>query len=575
VNNPDVNQRGTIVDVPGTLTDILADTARSRFYVIRQDKNQVQVYDANSLNLIATLRTATTPSSMGFTIDQKYLLVANNDSELVNMYDLDALKPAAYPIILPGGHYGRSIAASNKQLLILARNELGAVPATIDTVSLPSYSASALASLGDWKNSVSNEGVLSPSPNGANIMMASPDGNVMLYDAQADNFTVSRKDMAALSGAYASSVYGTYVIGNTVFNSSLNPVSTLTLPKGETASGFNFQGQGGYLVTAGSSSGPGAIQNLPSLQGSAMAPTSMVEAPLLPTAAATATVPTGGSGSGTTSLYTQYAFTRTIAPLASSGTIIVLTTSGFTVLPAGYAAATAPPQITSVLNAADGKTDVAPGGLISVYGQQMSAISAATSQIPLPTALAESCLVVNGAAIPLLFVSPTQVNAQLPFNVQGNCAMSIHAPSGISNNYLFTVSPTAPAVFSAGLADGLATATIVRADDGQLVTPTNPIHPKDTIVIYLTGMGATFPSIDAGVAAPYSPSLAVATTQPTVTLGGAALEVQYAGLTPGTVGLYQINAYVPPSGAPQGLSVPLVIDQGGAETTLNVRVVNP
>src|SRR5208283_4444766 len=134
--------------------------------------------------------------------------------------------------------------------------------------------------------------------------------------------------------------------------------------------------------------------------------------------------------------------------------------------------------------------------LISIYGQQMSPVNMATSQIPLHTALGESCLVVNGGLVPLLFVSPQQINAQLPNNVVGNSTMAIHTPAGISNNYLFTVLPAAPSVFQTGVAGpetGLA--TIVRADNGQLVTPTNPIHPTDTVVIYLTGMGLTFPQV--------------------------------------------------------------------------------
>jgi uncharacterized protein (TIGR03437 family) len=574
VNNPDVNQRGTIVDVPGTLTDVLPDPARNRFYIIRQDKNQLQVYDGTSTQLTATLRTATTPTMMAFTIDQKYLLVGSNDSQLVTMYDLDALK-AVQPIVLPGGHYGRSIAASNAKLLVLARNELGSVPATIDTVTLGSYSASALASLGDYTNSVSATAVLSPSPNGATIMMASPDGNVMLYSAASDNFTVSRKDLTALSGAFASSAYNTYVIGNTVFNASLVPQSTLSTATGATASGFYFLNQGGYLVTAATASGPGTIQNLSSLQTTTVKATAMVEAPLLPSAGSTSSSSSSSSstGSGSTSTYTLNSFTRTVAPLTSSGTIIVLTTSGFTVLSANYDAATAPPSISSVVNAANGSAAVAPGGLISVYGQNMSAVNMATSQIPLPTALGESCLVVNGALVPLLFVSSQQINGQLPYNVVGSSTLAIHTPAGISNNYLFTVLPAAPSVFQTGTAGpetGLA--TIIRADNSQLVTPTNPIHPKDTVVIYLTGMGQTFPQSTAGLASPSSP-LASAVLQPNVTLGGAALSVSFAGLTPNSVGLYQIDAYVP-DGVPQGLSIPLVIDQGGSQTTLNVRVVN-
>ncbi len=72
--------------------------------------------------------------------------------------------------------------------------------------------------------------------------------------------------------------------------------------------------------------------------------------------------------------------------------------------------------------------------------------------------------------------------------------------------------------------------------------------------------------------APGSP-LASALVAPTVTLGGTALGVSYAGLVPGEVGLYQINASVPLHPT-QGVSIPLVISQGQSSTTVNVRVVN-
>jgi uncharacterized protein (TIGR03437 family) len=59
---------------------------------------------------------------------------------------------------------------------------------------------------------------------------------------------------------------------------------------------------------------------------------------------------------------------------------------------------------------------------------------------------------------------------------------------------------------------------------------------------------------------------------PTVTIGGAALSIEYAGLVPGSVGLYQINAVVPGS-VPLGLDIPLEVRQGGVSTSLSVRVV--
>ena len=50
------------------------------------------------------------------------------------------------------------------------------------------------------------------------------------------------------------------------------------------------------------------------------------------------------------------------------------------------------------------------------------------------------------------------------------------------------------------------------------------------------------------------------------------LDLQYAGLAPGYVGVYQINASVP-GNVPLGLDIPLVINQGSSATSLSVRVV--
>jgi DNA-binding beta-propeller fold protein YncE len=519
VNNPDEYQRGSVVDVPGVLTDLMTDPARNRFYIVRQDLNQLEVFDGTSNQMIVALRTATTPTYMAMTTDGNYLLVANDNSQLISVFDLNALQ-AVSPIVLPFSHFGHSVATSNNAILVLANNNATAT-GVIDTVSVQSGTGSQLPTLGIFQNLLSVTAVLAGSPNGANILVADPDGTVMLYSAAANTFTVTRKDYSALSGAFAASSYNSFVIGSYVFNASLVPQGSLSATAGVT-SGFAFTGQGGYQVAASTQSTAGVIQNLPVLMGSQVSPTAMVEAPLLPS--------------------TTLNFTRTVAPLPS--TLIALTTSGFTVLSANYAVATAPPAIASVQNAANGSTSVAPAGLISVYGSQLSATSIATSQIPLPTAMGESCLVVNGT------------------------------PAGVSDNYNFVVASAAPAVFLSGTAGpetGLA--TIFRADNGQLVTPTNPLHGGDTVIIYLTGMGPTSPLVAAGQQTP--PTLLTSVTQaPTLTLGSSTLTIDYAGLAPGYIsGLYQINATLPGI-VTLGESVPLVISQAGGSTTLNVRVVN-
>jgi uncharacterized protein (TIGR03437 family) len=302
-----------------------------------------------------------------------------------------------------------------------------------------------------------------------------------------------------------------------------------------------------------SASAPGAIENLPGLPSAAVKPTRMVEAPVMPAVG--------------------NVFTRTVSPLATGTNVIALTTSGFTVVAWNYDAAVALPAITSVVNAANGAQAVAPGGLISIFGQNMSPVTQATNQTPLPTALAQSCVEVNGTPIPLLYVSTQQVNAQLPNNVVGSATMAIYTAGGESDSFYFTVSPTAPSIFLSGTAGpqtGLA--TVVRWNDGELVTPTNPIHPNDYVEIYLTGMGATMPSVAAGLPGPANP-LAMVQSAPSVMLGGYPLTVTYAGLAPGEVGVYQIDAFVP-FGVPLGLSVPLAIYQGGGSTSVNERVVN-
>ena len=133
--------------------------------------------------------------------------------------------------------------------------------------------------------------------------------------------------------------------------------------------------------------------------------------------------------------------------------------------------------------------------------------------------------------------------------------------------------PGAPAVFRSGSAGPVTNIpTVVRISNGQLVTNANPIHPRDQLSIYLTGLGATLPSVATGQPAPSNP-LALTIAPPLVTLGGVQLPVMYSGLAPGEIGVYQINVSVP-RGVPAGMSIPLQISQAGDSTSLNVRVLN-
>jgi uncharacterized protein (TIGR03437 family) len=558
INSQQPAQRGAIVDIPGTLVDILPDPAQDRFYILRQDQNEVLVFDGTNNTQIATLRTGNTPKGMAITFDQQYLLVGSDNSQYVNVFALATLQPVQ-PVRMYNGDYVQSLASASNAILAVTRDALGGSP-VVHSIDLTTNSSSILPSLGVFQNQVNLNSVMVASSNGASIFMAGSDGSTWLYDANSATFTVSRKDFTALSGAYAASNFNQYVVGNYLLDSSLVSSGQLGT-SGGSPSGFAFVDQNGYLTSAvapsggGQSTAPGTITqfNLAS-PGAASLATPMVEAPLL----------------GTTGAL----FTRTIAPLYSRNSIINLTVSGFTVLPWSYAAAVAPPDITSVVNAADFTSGIAPGGLISVFGTQLSPINLATSEIPLPTALANSCLTVNGAPVPILFVSPNQINAQMPFEAIGDVTLILQTPGGTSNNYNLEVLSDAPSVFMSGTA-GTQTdlPTIVRSDDNLLVTDSNPVHrdSNEYLVIYLTGLGQTNPAVADGLPGPSSP-LAIAVTAPTVTLGGVSLPVTYYGLAPGEVGVYQINVKVA-SNVPTGLSVPLVISQGSYSTSLSLRVV--
>jgi uncharacterized protein (TIGR03437 family) len=570
VNTREPEQRGATFNVPGKLVDILPDPIRDRFYILRQDKNQVLVFDATSFRQTGVLRTGNTPTQMALTRDSRFLLVANDNSQIANRYDLDLLQPVE-PIIFPGGHYPRSIAVSNNAVLAAVRSvspgegcPAGYGLHTIDQIDFTTLRAMPLPSLGIYCNDIPLGTLLTATPSGNVIYAAMEDGGVLLYEAQADTFIASRQDFTALKGAFAALSDRVFVADNHLLNQSLAPYGALETASGF-SSGFTIHDGVGLRTTAVSISGPGVIQWVDlSNWETIIRPTKMIEAPLL--VGSMATPPVGQIGQ------TILPFTRTLAVPSNRASILSLSVSGFVMLPWDFDAVLAKPWIQSVVNLADGTTAIASGGLVAVHGSSLSRVTLANSELPVPTTLGETCLTFNDVQAPLLLVSPGQVNAQVPFEVVGNATLVVRTAGGTSDPFPVVVSTSAPAVFQTGTAgpdQGLA--TLYRTANDEPVTLSNPIHPEDYLVIYVTGLGRTSPEVESGAPAPFDP-LAQATILPSVKLGGVALPVLYAGLVPGQVGVYQINVYVPPE-VPRGMDVPLVIARPGGDLSFSVRVV--
>ena len=106
--------------MPGKLVDILPDPVRDRFFILRQDTNEVLVFDGQSYQQVASLKTGNTPTQMAITFDHRYLLVGHNNSQYVSVFDIETLE-AGIPIRSPYGHYPRSVAVSGGAILIANR----------------------------------------------------------------------------------------------------------------------------------------------------------------------------------------------------------------------------------------------------------------------------------------------------------------------------------------------------------------------------------------------------------------------------------------------------------------------
>jgi len=109
---------------------------------------------------------------------------------------------------------------------------------------------------------------------------------------------------------------------------------------------------------------------------------------------------------------------------------------------------------------------------------------------------------------------------------------------------------------------------VAQHPDFSLVTASNPAKPGEVLVIYLVGMGTPSPPVASGALSPANP-LAKVTGQ--VTVDGQPAAVQFAGLTPGFVGLYQINFAVP-TGARTG-TLDLVVTQSGFTSNVTELIV--
>jgi uncharacterized protein (TIGR03437 family) len=212
---------------------------------------------------------------------------------------------------------------------------------------------------------------------------------------------------------------------------------------------------------------------------------------------------------------------------------------------------------------------LAPGAIVQIYGSNLASQAAQPASVPLPVTLNGTSVTVGGVAAPLYYVGPGQIDAQIPFELSSAAEYEVvvSANGALTGPQTIQMAPAVPglAVYSDG-------SVIAQHQDGSLITRMSPAVPGEYAVLYLAGMGATDNPVGDGAGSPGTP-LAHPTLAPSLTIGGAPVPVLFAGLTPGLVGLYQINFQIP---ANAGGTLELEVSQGGIvsnSTIIPVAVV--
>jgi uncharacterized protein (TIGR03437 family) len=229
-------------------------------------------------------------------------------------------------------------------------------------------------------------------------------------------------------------------------------------------------------------------------------------------------------------------------------------------------AAGPPPVINAggITNAWNAKGAMAPGSLVSIWGANLATAAAASQATPFENRMAGTSVTINGVQAPLYYVSPAQLNVQVPFETSLGTAQVVVTVNGQSANTTMQVTGAAP-----GICTDYANGRLCRDRLGN-----NPSgKPGDIQVLYLTGQGAVTPSVATG-AAPFASTPLANWPKPVgevkITVGGASSRVDWMGIPTWSVGVLQVNFQVPDVAAGDQ---PVVVTIGGQPSQTAVFTV--
>jgi uncharacterized protein (TIGR03437 family) len=222
--------------------------------------------------------------------------------------------------------------------------------------------------------------------------------------------------------------------------------------------------------------------------------------------------------------------------------------------------------VLSVVNAGSFQPGpVAPGAIVSLFGSNL-ATSAAASSAPWPKVISGTSVFVNGVPAPLGYVSPTQINAQIPYETNvGSATITVIAGGHVLPPKQITVQASAPSLFVDSQNHAIA-----QNQDGTANGADHPALPGTLLTVYLTGQGALTTPIADGAAAPAGSPIGPQELV-TATVGGQSVGVASSRMTPGVVGVLEVTIAVPPSLNPGDNQLTITI-RGAISNTATVTL---
>jgi uncharacterized protein (TIGR03437 family) len=223
-------------------------------------------------------------------------------------------------------------------------------------------------------------------------------------------------------------------------------------------------------------------------------------------------------------------------------------------------------------NAANFFGRFAPAMLATIFSFPSAPFGGATasfSGVPIATTLGDVQVLVGGTPAPLLYVSPSQINFQVPgaTPVGGLEEFQVARVSTgqVLASWLFQIDAESPGLFTV---DGSGSGQVAALNqDGSMNNGANPAKAGSILTLYGTGQGSI-----SGMSADGQPAQGIVDTPetPQVFINSGFIpsgDVQFSGLAPGFVGLWQINVKVPSNAPPGDVTVFLIY--GGVNSVLD------